>query len=154
MSILVTVFVGAVLSLASVTFSRDTQKHVIKPITNMVRVIQNLAETPLGKDDDFEELNTAHSAATPMLEQTIGKVGSLIQMGFGEDGSAIIRRNIDTQGEIELTKKGEMTQIIIGYVKIQKFGAVTDALQEEVMVFLNKICSIVHECSVEWYGCP
>lgn len=69
MSLLVTIFVGAVLSVASVTFARDTQKHVIKPITNMVSVIQNLAETPLGKDDDFEELTTRPSTAeTPMLE--------------------------------------------------------------------------------------
>ena len=40
----------------------------------------------------------------------------------------------------------------IVYCKIKNFTAVTECLQEEAMVFLNKISHIVHECAAHWGG--
>jgi hypothetical protein len=152
----VTVFVGIVLSLASVAFQRDTQKLVIRPIMKMVSIIQNLAASPLGKDpSEFEEIEVKKkSDGQTMLEETIDKVGSLLQIAFGEDGSNIIRKCTSENGDIELSHLGKKQNIIIGYARIAKFDIITDCLEKEVMVFLNKICKIVHECCVQWYGSP
>lgn len=149
MDIFITIFVGIILAAASVLFAKDVQKVVIKPVTKMVTIIKNLAEDPLSLKDDID---TRAPSRDSILEETIGKIGSLLQMGYGELGSSVIQNFMSEDGNLDLMKAGESSQFIFGVVWLRAFTDVTECLKEDVMVFLNKIAKIVHTCCQEWGG--
>jgi hypothetical protein len=149
MDIFITIFVGIILAAASVLFAKDVQVVVIKPVTKMVTTIKNLAEDPLNLKDDVD---TKAPSRDSILEETIGKIGGLLQMGYGELGSSIIQDFIGEDGALDLMKSGSTSQLIFGVVWLRAFTDVTECLKEDVMVFLNKIAKIVHTCCQEWGG--
>mmetsp|Transcript_6711 Transcript_6711/g.11917 ORF Transcript_6711/g.11917 Transcript_6711/m.11917 type:complete len:797 (-) Transcript_6711:377-2767(-) len=149
MDIFITIFVGFILAAASVLFAKDVQTVVIKPVTKMVTIIKNLAEDPLSLKDEIE---TRAPSRDSILEETIGKIGGLLQMGYGELGSSIIQDFMSEDGNLDLMKAGSSSQLILGVVWLRAFTDVTECLKEDVMVFLNKIAKIVHTCCQEWGG--
>jgi hypothetical protein len=158
-NIVMTIFVGIILAVASITFTIDTQKIVIGPITKMVLVIKSLADDPLKKPeykledrtyDDMEE--RLREDNTSLLQETIFKIGSLLQISFGEDGAKIIARNMTGEGELNLMRPGTKVSIIIGIAKIQNFTKILDCLDEEATIYMNKIGKVIHECCEEWSG--
>ena len=148
MSMFVTLFVGVILAAGSVLFAYDSQKIVIKPVNKMVMVVKTLAEEPLRRDDD----DTRAPSRDNMLEETIDKIGSLLFMGFGKYGSKIISQNLVENGQLNLMRTGTYKRRVIAIVRIKQFTDVIDCLQEEVLVFLNKIGKIVHTCAARWGG--
>lgn len=90
---------------------------------------------------------------TSMLENTILKIGSLLQIGFGEAGAQIIGKNMSSQdGELNILSPGRKIVGIFGFCDIREFMETTECLLEEVMVFVNKIARIVHICVHHWSG--
>jgi len=90
---------------------------------------------------------------TSMLEITILKIGSLLQVGFGEAGAQIIGKNMASQdGELNILIPGRKIIGIFGMCFVREFGATTTCLKEEIMVFINKIARIVHVCVHAWGG--
>lgn len=90
-----------------------------------------------------------------MLENTILKIGGLLQVGFGEAGAQIIAKNMSSQdGELNTMISGRKIIAVLGFADIRKFTETTECLLEEVMVFVNKISKIVHTCAHEWSGAP
>lgn len=90
-----------------------------------------------------------------MLKKTVSKVKMLMQLGFGHLGSVIIARDYLSAGAsetVEIMIPGRKIYTTIVYCKIKNFTAVTESLQEETMVFLNKISHVVHECAAHWGG--
>lgn len=85
-----TLFTCVVLAVAFIVFSHDTQVHVIVPIKKVVQIIQKLAESPLKKPELPSNEEDTNQMKTKMLEQTIFKIGTLLQRGFGELGATII----------------------------------------------------------------
>ena len=90
-SMLQTTFIVFLLGAGAMSFSKDTQTLVIAPIEKMVNIVKQLADDPLTKPDVDEhepEVYQAKSKAfeTSMLENTILKIGGLLQVGFGEAG--------------------------------------------------------------------
>jgi hypothetical protein len=78
------------LTVASLTFSNDTETIVIVPITKMVGIIKTLADDPLQKpeppklsEDDLNGKNQKNHMRTVELEKTIFRIGNLLQMSFG-----------------------------------------------------------------------
>ena len=147
MNIIITIFVGLILAVASVTFAYDTQKIVIKPVTKMVKIIQNLADDPL----KLSEKQAIETAQTSILEETIDKIGVLLQMAFGQKGSEIIGEMLCSY-ETYMNEPGERLHYVISLCEIEYFPEIIDAIQEEVLVFVNKIGKIVHSCSHRWEG--
>lgn len=148
MSMFVTLFVGVILAASSVLFAYDAQKIVIKPVNKMVMVVKSLAEEPLRRDDDETRVPSRDS----MLEETIDKIGSLLYMGFGKYGSKIVSQNLSENGQLNLMRIGTYKRRVIATVRIKQFTDVIDCLQEEVLVFLNKIGKIIHTCAARWGG--
>jgi hypothetical protein len=44
--------------------------------------------------------------------------------------------------------------MIFSVCQIRKFSETTECLLDEIIVFVNKIVKIVHECSKMWDGVP
>lgn len=157
LSIAKTFFVMAVLVAASISFSQDSQTLVIAPIERMMSMINNLANNPLGNssqsnvpklDDELE----AQEYETAFLETTLQKVATLLQVGFGSAGGNIIAKNMQGAGELDPMIKGKKIISIYGFCDIRQFTDTTECLQEEVMVYVNKLGDIVHGCAHSFFG--
>eukprot|EP00358_Blepharisma_japonicum_P000620 CAMPEP_0202953676 /NCGR_PEP_ID=MMETSP1395-20130829/47785_1 /ASSEMBLY_ACC=CAM_ASM_000871 /TAXON_ID=5961 /ORGANISM="Blepharisma japonicum, Strain Stock R1072" /LENGTH=477 /DNA_ID=CAMNT_0049667939 /DNA_START=800 /DNA_END=2234 /DNA_ORIENTATION=+ len=146
-NIIITFFVGVILAAASITFAQDTQKIVIKPVTKMHNVIKNLAEDPLKISEEVTQADEKES----ILEETINKIGTLLQMTFGQKGSAVMG-SLFSEPELNLVKLGNKERAVISLCTVQDFASIIDCLQEEVLVFINKIARIVHTCTTRWSG--
>ena len=69
-------------------------------------------------------------------------------IGFGNAGVEIIRQNLlkdsTTIGKLALDQSGSIMNCIFLFCDIRQFTDATEALQEEVFVFTNKIALVVH----------
>lgn len=156
LNILTTIFVGIILAVASVTFTADTQKILIMPITKMVLVIKSLADDPLKrleKEEKTEDSDLKREESAYVLEETVAKISDLLQLSFGEDGADILSKNMMSgEGELNLMRPGNKVSIVIGIVKIENFTAITEALEEESTIFINKLSNVIHTCCKQWSG--
>merc|ERR1719478_1369668 len=164
LSIGLTTFVVFLLGFGSMSFSNDTQKLVIAPIEKMVNIVKQLADDPLKKpeinqEEEAESVEVGQpkknsgQLETGMLEMTILKIGSLLQVGYGECGAQIIGQNMSSaDGQLNILKAGRKVIAIYGFCRINDFQETTQCLLEEVMVFVNKIGHILHTCCHLWRG--
>eukprot|EP00753_Platysulcus_tardus_P010626 PLAT2913.1.p2 GENE.PLAT2913.1~~PLAT2913.1.p2 ORF type:complete len:895 (+),score=492.34 PLAT2913.1:104-2788(+) len=134
-------------------FTHDAEKLVIGPIERMVKTVQELAENPLKKcivkgdpvaagEDGYE---------TALLEDTIAKIGGLLQVGFGEAGAEIIGKNMGGAGEMDPLIAGSKVFAVFGFCNVLYFLDTTECLQEEIMVYVNRIAALVHS-AVHGFG--
>lgn len=92
---------------------------------------------------------------TRMLELTILKIGTLLQRGFGEKGASIVSRTLTYDDRFqELQIPGRKVYTIFSICQIRQFSETTECLQDEIIVFVNKIVKIIHECAKKWDGVP
>ena len=63
-----------------------------------------------------------------MLEQTIFKIGTLLQKGFGELGAVIVTNNMNQEAVIDLEKLGNRSELIFCICRIKQFPDTTDCL--------------------------
>lgn len=55
---------------------------------------------------------------------------------------------------MELEGPGKRVELVFGICRIRQFTETTECLQDEIIVFVNKIVKIIHECSKRWNGKP
>ena len=153
---LTTGFIIFLLFFGTYFFTREVNRLVIDPIESMVALVTKISENPLGvdynkelgKNDGFIE-----GMETTILLNTINKIGGLMRVGFGEAGASIIADNLkNAQGaRLNLMTTGRMINSIFGFCDVRQFTDTTECLQEEVMLFVNRIAhilhSIVNQCS-------
>ena len=90
-----------------------------------------------------------------MLELTISKVSTLLQRGFGEKGAQIVSRALTYDERfVEWLIPGRKVNMIFSFCQIKQFSEITDCLHDEIIVFVNKIVQIIHECARKWDGYP
>lgn len=89
-----------------------------------------------------------------MLEQAITKMARLLQIGFGSAGAEIIANNLSDGGELNPMVPGAKIDAIFGFCDIRDFTFATEGLQEDVMLFVNKIAEITHRNVVKSGGVP
>ena len=93
--------------------------------------------------------------STKMLELTISKVSTLLQRGFGEKGAQIVSRALTYDERfVEWLIPGRKVNMIFSFCQIKQFSDITDCLHDEIIVFVNKIVQIIHECAKKWDGYP
>jgi len=90
------------------------------------------------------------SNETGMLERTLEKLTSLLQVGLGEAGTRMIEKcmseNVD--GDLDPLVDGTRMLGIFGFCDIRRFTDATEVLKEDVMLYVNEIAAIVHaHCS-------
>ena len=155
-----TIIVMSIIVYGTVNFQRDAQTLVLDPINRMVTVVHTLSENPLANtsviagahsEENKKKSQEYEHYETILLEKTIVKIGGLLQIGFGAAGSAIIGKNMKA-GALNPMVPGKMITSIYGFCDIRNFTDTTECLQEEVMVYVNKLGSIVHKSSGMYYG--
>lgn len=93
---------------------------------------------------------------TQILERTIIKIGSLLALGFGEAGAQIIGQNMKDNDSTAVMGMipGRKVEAIYAFCDIRNFADATEILQDQVMIFVNRIAGIVHSCIDEFFGSP
>ncbi|CRG95566.1 adenylyl cyclase alpha, putative [Plasmodium gallinaceum] len=85
------------------------------------------------------------------MEENLMKLGTLMLLGFGEAGAKIISKNINEQENINLLVNGEIVYSVFAFCDIRNFTEITEILKEKIMIFINLIAEIIHECC-DFYG--
>jgi len=155
-NILKTVFVMIVLSVGAVMFTRDAQTLVIGPIERMMELVNKLAENPLASTKTekkiYEEDEPPGDYETSMLEETLSKIGGLLQVGFGSAGTEIIAKNMGGKGELNVMIQGKKITSVFGFGIIEGFTETCSALEENIIMYINTIANIVHSDTSSYYG--
>jgi hypothetical protein len=143
-----TCVVTVLLAVLSMAFSRDAYNIMIRPIEKMKHTVQQLSENPLLHLKKLEEQGSgpAGESETDMLEHAITKMARLLQIGFGSAGAEIIANNLSEGGELNPMVPGSKVEAIFGFCDIRDFTFATEGLQQDVMLFVNKIADITHRC--------
>ncbi|KAF0707063.1 Aste57867_6668 [Aphanomyces stellatus] len=154
-SMIKALFVMCVLIAASISFVRVARKIVLDPIERMMETVHRLALNPLGKhttvEQDDQKEAKAQGFETALLESTLEKISALMQVGFGAAGADIIGKNMGA-GEVDPMLPGKKITAIYGFCDIRQFTDTTECLQEEVMVYVNKLGNIMHSGTHAYYG--
>ncbi|SBT46598.1 adenylyl cyclase alpha, putative [Plasmodium ovale wallikeri] len=85
------------------------------------------------------------------MEENLMKLGTLMLLGFGEAGAKIISKNINEQERINLLINGEVVYSVFSFCDIRNFTEITETLKEKIMIFINLVAEIIHECC-DFYG--
>ncbi|KDO16520.1 hypothetical protein SPRG_17964, partial [Saprolegnia parasitica CBS 223.65] len=150
-----TVFILGVLVIASLSFVHVARIIVLNPIERMMATITQLAESPLGQHlsigGEQQEFAKEQGFETAVLEATLSKISGLMQVGFGAAGGDIIGKNMGI-GDLDPMLPGKKITSIYGFCDIRQFTDTTECLQEEVMVYVNKLGHIMHSGTHHYYG--
>jgi class 3 adenylate cyclase len=93
----------------------------------------------------------ADSYETHIIEETLAKVGQLMQVGFGAAGAEIIKQNLKS-GSFNPMLEGKRITAIYMFCDIRSFTDTTECLQEDVMVYVNRLGALCHGVTVGYYG--
>ncbi|GAW83168.1 adenylyl cyclase alpha [Plasmodium gonderi] len=85
------------------------------------------------------------------MEENLMKLGTLMLLGFGEAGAKVISKNINTQERINLLINGEVVYSVFSFCDIRNFTELTEILKEKIMIFINLVAEIIHDCC-DFYG--
>jgi len=55
---------------------------------------------------------------------------------------------------MDLTLPGKNVDIVFSVCRIKQFTDTTECMRDEIIVFVNKIVKIIHECTKQWDGMP
>ena len=141
-------FVIIMLTIASLSFTVDSDNLVVQPIERMVGFVKQLSQDPLSKIDPL----VASELEIDFVENNLKKLGKLLQISFGDAGSKIIASNIANEGALDVMLAGTKIDAIFGFCDIRNFTDCTECLQEDVMLFVNKIADYVHTAVEDNYG--
>lgn len=132
-------------------------KLVIGPIERLVELVRKISANPLGVEYKMmgAEEGFMEGLETTVLLATITKIGALMRVGFGEAGAAVIAKNLaesSSTGRLNLMGAGTRIKSIFGFCDVRQFTDTTECLQEEVMLFVNRIAHILHSIVVQCSG--
>jgi len=182
----VTGFICIVLCSAALLFTNDANKLVLNPVENMIKRVEAIRRDPLVAmkmaDEEFKKELIAEQRAkrarlqctdiaeckkmfaragtepmeTVILEKTIIKLGSLLALGFGEAGAAIVSHNMkggDSAG-VNAMIPGRSVNCLLGLARIKNFSTANEVLKGSIMMFANQVAEIVHGVCNEYHGAP
>jgi class 3 adenylate cyclase len=172
LSIIKTVYVCILLTLAAYLFDRDARRLVIEPLEVMVEIVDAVTKDPIAakntesmkdllassivegvKDNKRkrrkEELIEKYEVK--MIQSAIIKISALLAIGFGEAGGEIIKNNLSSYTDLDPMLLGRKKVALFGFCDIREFAKINEALQERTMVFVNEIADIIHS-SVDLFG--
>ena len=156
--VLLTSFVLVLLGLAILSFNQDIHILVILPIEHMMHLVREISENPLGKQLSLmldDNMHKDDGMETTRLIRTISKIAGLMRVGFGEAGADIIGQNLKFSygtDRMNLLGTGRKIHSIFGFCDVRQFTDTTECLQEEVMLFVNRIAHILHSIVVQCDG--
>jgi class 3 adenylate cyclase len=142
------IFIMIMLIVASIAFTIESDQLVVQPIERMVEFVKQLSQDPLSSIAPLVE----SELEIDFVENNLKKLGKLLQISFGDAGSKIIASNIASEGALDVMLAGSKIDAIFGFCDIRNFTDCTECLQEDVMLFVNKIADYVHTAVHDNYG--
>lgn len=144
-SILVTIFSVFVIIVWAMSFRKDHQRLVIKPVHRMTETLKDMASDPRTAVEKSRSDNNKKGGTTEMeiIESCIARFGGLLKVGFGEAGMGIISRNL-AEKEFDPVVPGQIVQAVFGFCDIRNFTDCCEVLKTDTMIFTNGIAHIVH----------
>jgi|GEM_PF-6286094 len=160
-----TIMICLLLTISSYIINRDATTLVLDPIERMIERIRIVAKNPMAlcSEEAIESAGALammqsqkkkktkkkadHENETAFLEASLFTIGRLLGLCFGEAGARIIGNNIASSeigSDFNPLIAGSKELAIFGFCDIRGFADATEALEEEVMRFVNQIAEIVH----------
>jgi hypothetical protein len=152
-SALTVAFVTVLLAWASSNFGALTNKLVIVPLDNMTAMVRGLMADPMAKMSE-ETDNVGADSETKSIAASLIKLSTMLQIAFGEAGGDIIKSNLNSATKVNALIPGKRIQGVYGFCDVRSFTDCTECLEEEVMIFVNRIADIVHRSVSENEGAP
>lgn len=119
----------------------------------MVRRILDIINNFKNPESLINDKDESSHMKTKMLGLTVYKISLLLRRGFGEIGITIIEDKLNqSDDEEDSLLPGKKKYAMFLMVRITQFNQITDILQEEIIVFVNKIVRILHESVKMWEG--
>lgn len=79
----------------------------------------------------------------------------MLTLAFGHAGYRIISQGLsEIDEDIDIVKSCQKVYGIYGFCDIRNFTDATEALEVEVMIFINQISDIVHSTTYSFQGAP
>jgi hypothetical protein len=153
-SFILVILTIALLFLASVNVSNDTEKIMTKPISKMVNTIKKLADDPLRTASALvRDSKVQTDTKTTMLDNMVIKIGKIIELGYGAMGTEVLAENMSNgNGTLDVMVNGQKVNLVILTVKVEDFNKISTNLREESVMFVNKVGSMISECAEIWEG--
>ena len=174
LNIIKTIFVCVCLTISTQLFEYDTQILILDPLEIMIEIVdivskdptcaKNLENLESGAKSTLSKINffdknqlkkyekQKETTEIKVIQSVIMKISALLTIGFGEAGNEIITENLSNYSDLDPMIKGRKKNAIFGFCDIRSFPLVNEALQEETVVFLNRIADIVHSSVDLFYG--
>ncbi|KAL2613527.1 hypothetical protein R1flu_025219 [Riccia fluitans] len=155
-SIASTILVLLTLAVWCFTLSRDSNRLLIQPIERMVEFVKELAEDPVsfaGKSVVKPTGDKRQVMETYFVEAALVKIASLTKVALGDAGMDILSVNLKGS-EFNPMLPGKKIRACFGFCDIRNFTDATECLQEDVMMFVNRIADVVHNKVVLHSGFP
>jgi hypothetical protein len=172
-----TIMVCLLLTISSYIINKDAEILVLEPIERMIERIRIVAKNPMAlcSEDEIESAgalamiqsqkkndkskkkkkNDDHKNETVFLENSLFTIGRLMGLCYGEAGARIIGNNIASSeigSDFNPLIPGSKELAIFGFCDIRGFADATEALEQDVMMFVNQIAEIVHSTADHHQG--
>jgi hypothetical protein len=156
LSLFFMLFAVIIIGVGAGGFLSDVQDLVITPIERMTSSMSNLKRVLSFLNLDAEKIDVEGGSEMDMLGNSIQKMIGLLNIGFGEAGTEIIEQNLGDDGdEIDPLIPGKFVDnIYVGFIMLENFGAVTDVMEEDIMLYANYIGEVIHKCIGKEGGNP
>ena len=161
-----TIFLILIILILNSVFDNDAKRLVVDPLEIMIEIVERVAKDPINaknveqlqmgmknlaskmenKTKTKNEKVEFESYEIRIIKTSIIKIASLLATGFGEAGCEMIQQNMNSNQELNPMLKGKKKIAIFGFCDIRNFAEINEALQQEIMVFVNEIADIVHSC--------
>ncbi|XP_024382804.1 uncharacterized protein [Physcomitrium patens] len=143
----------------SFVLSNDSNRLLIQPIERMVEIVKELSDDPVSFAARANVKQPAISSVgqvmeTRVVEAALVKIASLSKVALGDAGMDILSVNLKGGSEFNPMIPGKKIRACFGFCDIRNFTDATECLQEDVMMFVNKIADVVHNKVVFHSGFP
>lgn len=167
-----TLLVLCALGLGSLLFSWDIHRLILGPLELIVALVRRVSNNPLLPPSQLADMagcagggglqagSASSSAAAAalsleaslskltaemqLLARTVSNMGSLLRMGFGQEGAAVLAAALDSQSELDTLAPGKPCFLYMAYICLpQGSSRMSELLLEDYPLLLNALAPTV-----------
>jgi len=118
-------------------------KNPLQKVEREQDMMQQAASARKQKSTSSQEVVAAPVSdhETAMIEETLAKIGALLQVGFGAAGKNIIAANMQ-EGEMQVLIPGQKVTAVFGFAIIEHFTETVTCLEAKICMYINSIAKV------------
>eukprot|EP00300_Choanocystis_sp_HF-7_P016476 c1941_g1_i1.p1 GENE.c1941_g1_i1~~c1941_g1_i1.p1 ORF type:complete len:754 (+),score=150.53 c1941_g1_i1:55-2262(+) len=148
-SMLQTLIIFITLMIFPYSFGRDVLALVISPLEMIFDRVQLIASNPFHLFAPSTDVTSSHELG--LIKESLSRLTKLLQVGLGQASSEIISQNLKS-GNFSAVQEGRLLDAIFCFCDIRNFSDYCDVLQEDCVIFVNKIAEVVGDEVVKESG--